>query len=77
MKKNKINNSTQKVAAEILRSFVFCTSAEDVKRVSEKIMVKYGLCKDAFTGFPCTPKEYQKSKQRNDAWEKSKKEKLI
>ena len=67
MKKGKINNSTQQVVAKILRSFVFCTNAEDVKRVSEKIMAEYGLCKESFSGFPCTPEEYLESKQRDSA----------
>ena len=65
MKTNKISNLTQHVAAKILSSFVFCSSAEDVKRVTEKVMAEYGLCKEPFSGFPCTPKDYRKNQCNN------------
>lgn len=65
MKRIKIKKSTQQIAADILTSFALCSSADDIKRVSERLMAKYGLCKDSFTGFPCTPKEYRKSQSHN------------
>lgn len=56
----KINRLTREVAAEVLNSFMYCSSAEDVKRVSERVMAKYGLYKDPFSGYPCSLKEYRK-----------------
>lgn len=54
-------NSKQQIAAAILGSFLNCKDEEDVKRVSERIMARYDLDKDPFTGLPCTTKEYKKS----------------
>lgn len=64
MKKIKINKLTQQVAADILSSFALCASVDDVKRVSDRIMAKYGLCKDPFTGFALTPKEYRENQYK-------------
>lgn len=57
----KITNTMQIVAVDILQEFCIARNMEDVSKIYDKIFEKYNLCKDPFTGFPCTPKEYYAS----------------
>lgn len=56
--KPKITERDQRIAAEILTSFMFTKDLDEVIEVWNKIYEKYGLCNDPFTHTPCTPKEY-------------------
>lgn len=46
------------LVAEILTSFMFVRTMEDVNRVWKQIYDAYGLCDDPFTGCPVSPGEY-------------------
>ena len=61
MGSKKITNSKQEVAASILGSFFLCEDFSDFKRVFRRVAEKYGLCKDKFSGFPITRKEFSKN----------------
>ena len=59
MKKNrKITARDQRTAASILCDFRCTENMDDVIRVYNELVERYGLCFDPFTSMPCTPEEY-------------------
>ena len=60
----KITNTMQKVAIDILTEFLFTHNMDEVIAAYDRVFKKYELCDDPFTGTPCTPEEYCKSKQK-------------
>lgn len=48
----------QKVAAEILTSFMFVRTMEDVQRIWKETYDAFDLYDDPFTGCPVSPSEY-------------------
>ena len=61
MKRRKISERDQQVAAEILTQFMFTRTMEDVWRVWNDIYKQYDLCDDPFTHIPVSPSEYEKN----------------
>lgn len=61
MKKIKLTNKEQRVAAEILTQFMFIRDMNDVSRVWNEVYKQYDLCDDPFTHCPCSPEEYAKN----------------
>ena len=57
----KITEKTRKIVADILTEFMFVNTMDDVFEVWDRIYKRYDLCKDPFTGIPCTIEEYCKS----------------
>lgn len=57
----KITKQMQKVAADILIEFLFTRDMDEVIKAYHRVFDRYGLCKDPFTGIPCTPDEYYES----------------
>lgn len=57
----KITKTMQKVAADILMEFMFTRDMDEVIEAYQKAFERYGLCKDPFTGYPCTPDEWSKN----------------
>lgn len=58
----KITKTAQKVAADILTQFMFTRNMDEVNEAYGKVVEKYDLCADPFTGVPCTSEEYAESK---------------
>ena len=63
MKKKKITDKEQKVAAEILTQFLFCGNMEEVQNTWDYIYEQYELCDDPFTYTPCSTKDYYENRQ--------------
>ena len=62
----RINNVTQRVAAEILTQFMFAKDMDEVWQAWDNIYKQYELCNDPFTYCPCSPEDYYKSKLEYD-----------
>ena len=62
MKKKKITEKEQEIAAEILTAFMFTINMDDVHKTWQTLYDAYELCDDPFTGTPCSLKEYCKNK---------------
>ncbi len=54
----KISERTKKAVADILTQFMFTKDMDDVMKVWESIYSEYDLCRDPFTGTPCTENDY-------------------
>ena len=54
----KITKTMQKVAVDILSGFMYTRNMDEVIEVYQEAFERYGLCKDPFTGYPCTPDEW-------------------
>lgn len=61
MKRRKISERDQQVAAEILTQFMFTRTMDDVSDVWDDVYKQYGLCDDPFTHTPVSPEEYAKN----------------
>lgn len=66
MKKAKITERDQQVAADILTQFMFTRDMKDVTKVWDDVYKQYGLCDDPFTYTPVSPKEYYKNRLEYD-----------
>lgn len=66
MKRRKISERDQQVAAEILTQFMFANNMDDANKIWNSIYEQYDLCDDPFTYTPCSPKDYYKSRLEYD-----------
>ena len=60
-----LTEKEQKVAIDFLEELIFANTAVP-EGFFDKMMKKYGLMTDPFTGLPCTPKEYAKNRIEYD-----------
>jgi hypothetical protein len=54
----KASERTKKAVADILTQFMFTNDMDDVMEVWENVYRQYSLCRDPFTGTPCTEQEF-------------------
>lgn len=66
IKKPKITDKMQEVAADILTQFMFTRTMEDVYEVWKMVYEQYELCDDPFTQTPCSLKECCKNSLEYD-----------
>lgn len=69
MRKRKLTDAMQEVAADICNQIIMETwdsDTLDVRKFVESIMEQYNLREDPFTKLPCSCKEYAKNREEYD-----------
>lgn len=63
-KTRKISTKEQRVAADILLSFMFANDMQSVVDTWHKVYEQYELCEDPYTRTPCSCEDYAKENEK-------------